>query len=612
MSGVIAEIGLPTLVISPNKTLAAQLYREFKDFFPHNAVHYFVSFYDYYQPEAYIPQLDLYIEKDSSINDDIERMRLAATSALLERDDVIVVATVSCLYGIGSPSTFKKMLIIIEKGDILKREFLLSRLVELQYERNEYEFTRGVFRVRGDIVEIFPSHWEDKAVRIEFFGEEIDRIVSFDPLTGNVITEHQRVVIYPARHFVTPRPQLERALRSIEEELEQRVAELKKQGKLLEAQRLESRTRYDLEMIRETGYCKGIENYSGHLDGRKPGERPATILDYFPEKFLTFIDESHITIPQLQGMWAGDRSRKKNLVEHGFRLPSAYDHRPLYFWEFESLLDKVIYVSATPGDYELEKSEQVVEQIIRPTGLVDPKITVKPTKGQIEDLVSEIKKRKEKNQRVLVLTLTKRTAEELSDFLSEVGIKTAYLHSEIDTFERVKILKDLRLGNIDVIVGINLLREGIDLPEVSLVAILDADREGFLRSERSLIQLIGRAARNVDGEVIMYADNITPAMKKAIEETNRRRKIQLEYNRKHGIKPQTIKKEIKDYLEIEPKKKIETLAEEISKYGDIEKQIKYLEQKMYEAAKNLEFELAAEIRDKIKELRKELEGAERK
>ncbi len=618
MANVIAEINLPTLVIAPNKTLAAQLYREFRDFFPENAVEYFVSYFDYYQPEAYVPEYDLYIEKDSSVNEELERLRLSATSALLERDDVIVVATVSSLYGIGSPEYFKRMRVSLYVGQSISMDEVMTKLVTLQYERNEYVLQPGVFQVRGDTLRIFPSSWLGRAIGVEFFGDEVDRIFIFDPLTGEIIEEKEAIVVYPARHFVIPQVEMERAIAEIEKELSWWVAELRKMGKEIEARRVETRTRFDIDMMRETGYCKGIENYSRHLYGRKPGERPATIIDYFPEKFLTFIDESHITIGQLHAMYHGDYTRKKNLVEHGFRLPSAYDHRPLKFDEFVDLLDRVIFVSATPGDWELEVSQQVVEQIVRPTGLLDPEVEVRPSAGQIEDLISEIAKRVP-SERVLVLTLTKRMAEELADYLSTIDvkysdgtsgpIKVEYLHSEMDAFERVQVLKKLREGEIHVVVGINLLREGLDLPEVSLVAILDADKEGFLRSRRSLIQMMGRAARNVRGKIIMYADELTDSMKEAIEEVRRRRKIQEEYNRKHGIVPQTVKKEVKEYLVVEEegKRKKQSLKEEIANYShDPRELIKILQEKMWKAAADLDFELAAQYRDKIREIEKKL------
>jgi len=606
MANVIARVGRPTLVISHNKTLAAQLYTEFKHFFPYNAVEYFVSYYDYYQPEAYVPQTDTYIEKEASINEEIERLRLSATSALLERRDVIIVASVSCIFSIGSPEEHRKLCLVLEVGEKIRQEDILLQLVNMQYERNDYDFSRGTFRVRGDVIEVFPAYSEN-AVRIEMFGNEIEKICDINPLTGTKITDKERAAIYPAKHFVTTQERLEAAIKSIELELEFRVEELKKQGKLLEAQRLYTRTKYDIEMLREVGYCQGVENYSRHLDGRKPGEPPYTLLDYFPEDFLLFIDESHVTIPQLRGMYWGDRSRKETLVEHGFRLPSALDNRPLSFEEFEERVGQMIFVSATPGPYELEHSEQVVEQLIRPTGLIDPKIVVKPTQGQIDDLIGEINKRVDKGQRVLVTTLTKRMAEDLAEYLQSMGLRVTYLHSEIDTLDRVEILRDLRMGKFDCIVGINLLREGLDLPEVSLVAILDADKEGFLRSATSLIQIAGRAARNVDGEVILYADTITESMKKAIEETERRRAAQMKYNEEHGITPESIQKTIENMIETRIKAKnfvdkiaSSTFERKLAGYQIPEEaSIEELRQEMFEAAKRLEFEKAALLRDRI-------------
>ena len=613
MANVIARIGKPTLVISHNKTLAAQLYGELKQFFPYNAVEYFISYYDYYQPEAYIPETDTYIEKEATINEDIERLRLRATSALLERDDVIIVASVSAIYGLGDPEEVRKLYLLLEEGQKVKRDEVLERLVELQYTRNDVAIKRGNFRVRGDVVDIIPA-CEEYIVRIEFWGNTIDSIKIVDALTGKLIEKKRRIAIYPAGHWVTTRPKLEEAIKNIKKELEERLRELKAQGKLLEAQRLERRTRFDLEMLREVGYCPGIENYSRHLSGRKPGERPSCLIDYFPPEFLTIIDESHVTIPQLMGMYNGDRSRKLTLVEHGFRLPSALDNRPLKFEELEELWDQVIFVSATPGPYELKKSRGlVVEQIIRPTGLVDPKLVVKPTQNQIEDIVEEIRKRVDRNERVLITTLTKRMAEDLSEYLSGLGFRVRYLHSEIDAIERVEILRALRLGHFDVLVGVNLLREGLDLPEVSLVIITDADKTGFLRSETALIQTAGRAARNAAGEVIMYADIVTEAMKRAIEETERRRKIQMEYNKKHGIVPKTIKKSADQILlstkiadekilkkdELSIKMEIAELKRNLTEYEVIEE----LERRMYVAASLLDFEKAALYRDAIKELK---------
>jgi excinuclease ABC subunit B len=605
MANVIARVQKPTLVIAHNKTLAAQLYSEFKEFFPDNAVEYFVSYYDYYQPEAYVPQTDTYIEKDASINEEIDKLRHSATSALFERRDVIVVASVSCIYGLGSPEEYKNLVLSLRQGMERDRDEVLRKLVDIQYERNEIDFTRGKFRVKGDVLEIFPAGSSERAIRVEFFGDEIDRITEIDSLTGKVLAERNHVAIYPATHYVTSKAGMERAIAAIETELEERLAELRANGKLLEAQRLEQRTRYDLEMMREVGYCQGIENYSRHLAGRKAGEAPYTLLDFFPEDFLIIIDESHMTIPQIGGMYAGDRSRKETLVEHGFRLPSALDNRPLKFEEFERRINQVIFVSATPGPYELEHSVQIVEQIIRPTGLLDPEIEVRPVKGQIDDLLEEIRIRTEKNQRVLVTTLTKRMAEDLTAYLREAGVRVRYLHSEIKTLERVEILRDLRLGEFDVLVGINLLREGLDLPEVSLVAILDADKEGFLRSERSLIQTVGRAARNVEGKVIMYADRVTDSMRKAINETNRRRSIQMEYNRKHGITPETVRKAIRDVIEATKiaEEKVDyrpNLAGEDLSPDQLVKYVEQLEKEMREAAKQLQFERAAELRDLIR------------
>jgi len=611
MANAIAHIQRPTLIISHNKTLAAQLYSEFRGFFPKNAVEYFVSYYDYYQPEAYLPQTDTYIEKDSSINDEIDRLRLKATSSLMSRDDVVIVASVSCIYGLGSPDEYKELLVFLEKGEEITREEILKRLVGIQYERNDIDFARGRFRVRGDTVEIFPAY-EERAYRIELFGDKVEKITQIDPLTGKKIADCKKATIYPAKHFVTTSSRLERAMRSIEEELKERLAELRSQNKLLEAQRLETRTKYDLEMMKEIGYCTGIENYSRHLSGRGPGERPWCLLDYFPEDFLLIIDESHQTIPQLNGMYNGDISRKKTLVEHGFRLPSALDNRPLKFKEFERLMPQTIYVSATPRPYEIEKSKQIVEQIIRPTGLIDPKISVRPTENQIDDLIEKIKERVKNKERVLVTTLTKRMAEDLADYLTQMDLKVRYLHSEINTIKRVEILRDLRAGEFDCLVGINLLREGLDLPEVSLIAILDADKEGFLRSETSLIQVVGRAARNVNGEVIMYADRVTGSMKRAIDETNRRRRIQLKYNKEHHITPRTIKKSIQDMLAVSSESK-EYVSSMLREKGyqylparNIPGVIADLEKQMKDAADNLEFEIAAMLRDEIMKLKEKL------
>jgi len=619
MAAVIEKVQKPTLVIAHNKTLAAQLTSEFKEFFPDNAVEYFVSYYDYYQPEAYVPQTDTYIEKDATINEDIDKLRLAATSALFERRDVLIVASVSCIYGLGNPADYLDLSAHFKVGMVREREEILRDLTLMQYNRNDIDLSRGHFRVKGDVIEVFPAY-KDLAIRIELFGDEIDRITQIDTLTGEILGQYDEITIYPASHFVTPEEKIKRAVKTISQELEERLRDLNSQNKLVEAQRLEQRTRYDLEMLSQMGFCSGIENYSRHLSGRPAGSRPQTLLDYFPENdFLVIIDESHMTIPQLGGMYAGDRSRKEKLVEYGFRLPSALDNRPLNFQEFEELVPQAVYVSATPGPYELEHSQQIVEQIIRPTGLIDPEVIVKPVKGQIDDLLEEIRMVVARKERVLVTTLTKRMAEDLTEFLAEAGIKVRYLHSDIDTLERSEIIRDLRLGEFDVLVGINLLREGLDLPEVSLVAILDADKEGFLRSERSLIQTIGRAARNVRGKVIMYADQITDSMSRAIEETNRRREIQKEFNEKHGITPETIIKPVREVL-----RPVEMVVREASKEkynykkkaytGDgainpgeltpreIRVLILDLEEEMKEAADNLEFELAAQIRDEIREL----------
>jgi excinuclease ABC subunit B len=606
IANVIANVNKPTLVIAHNKTLAAQLYGEFRTFFPENAVEYFVSYYDYYQPEAYIPTTDTYIEKDALINDDIDRLRHSATRAVLERRDVIVVASVSCIYGIGSPEDYLAMHFFIEDGMHTERDAFLRRLVEMLYERTE-DFRRGTFRVRGDVVEIFPSFSGDNAIRVEFFGDDVDGIYEFDPLTGDVIRRLERIALYPNSHWITPRPRLERAIEAIEEELEERIEYFLRQGKELEAKRLEQRTRFDMEMLREFGYCHGIENYSRHLSGRVPGEPPSCLIDYFPEDYLLIIDESHATIPQLGGMYEGDRSRKQTLVDYGFRLPSALDNRPLKFDEFEHRVNQAIYVSATPAEYEIRKSgNRVIEQIVRPTGLMDPEIEVRPVSGQLDDLLGEIKQRAKRGERVLVTSLTKRMAEDITEYYSELGIKARYLHSDIDTLERVEILRDLRLGRFDVLIGVNLLREGLDLPEVSLVAILDADKEGFLRSGRSLIQTAGRAARNVHGKVIMYADTITGSMKAAIDETNRRRRIQEEYNRRHGITPRSIVKEITNILSSIYEADywtVPAVSEEAIEYED-ETLIKRLEEEMKEAAQRLEFERAARLRDRIREIKK--------
>lgn len=596
VANVIAEVQKPTLVISHNKTLAAQLYEEFREFFPENAVEYFVSYYDFYQPEAYIPQTDTYIDKEASINDEIDRMRHSATQSLLSRDDVIVVSSVSCIYGIGAPTDYGEFTLHLEVGSGPGREEVLEGLINMQYERNDVEFDRGQFRVRGDTVEINPIHGTPP-IRIEFFGDEIDSISTVHRVTGRRIQKLDRVTIFPAKHFVIPEDRLQRAIESIEAELEERLTELRSQNKLLEAQRLEQRTRFDMEMLREMGYCQGIENYSMHLSGRKWGEKPNTLLDYFPEDFLTVIDESHVTVPQIRGMYNGDRARKDTLVEYGFRLPSARENRPLRFDEFQESVNQVIYVSATPGRYELSRSQNIVEQIIRPTGLVDPEVRIRPVKGQVDDLLSEIRRRVERGERVLVTTLTKRMAEDLTDYYSRVGVKVRYLHSEIDTLERVEIIDDLRRGEFDCLVGVNLLREGLDLPEVSLVAILDADKEGFLRSETSLIQTIGRAARNVNGEVLIYADRLTDSVMAAVETTNRRRKLQMEYNRRHGIKPRSTRRTLREKKDVE-----ELKVDEIPDH-ELELIIKDLEAEMRDAARNLEFERAARIRDRIMSLK---------
>jgi excinuclease ABC subunit B len=608
MAHTIAGVQKPTLIIAPNKTLAAQLFGELRRLFPHNAVEYFVSYYDYYQPEAYIPQSDTYIAKDSHINEQIDKMRHSATRSLLDRDDVVIVASVSCIYGLGSPEAYQNMLLYIEKGKTIPREDMLKKLVEIHYERGEYDFTRGRFRVRGDVVDVYPVHEEDRAVRIHFFGDLIETVQEMDPLTGKALKEINRITIYPATHYVTTVDIRERAIVQIKEELKEQIAVFRAAGKLLEAQRIEERTLFDLEMMIEMGYCHGIENYSRHLTGRRTGEPPPTLLDYFPRDFLVIIDESHITVPQLNGMYNGDRSRKETLVRYGFRLPSALDNRPLKFAEFEKRARQVIYVSATPGPYELERAVLVTEQIIRPTGLTDPEILVRPAANQVDDLLGWIKDRIRKHERVLVTTLTKSMAEDLTDYYAEIGIPVRYLHSDIKTLDRMGIIRDLRLGAFDVLVGINLLREGLDLPEVSLVAILDADKEGFLRSDRSLIQTCGRAARNVHGTVILYADRITGSMARAIEESNRRRRLQVAYNRAHGITPVSIQKAIDDILASPYERDYVTVpvvAEKEAPYldpGTIEKQIKKLEKKMKEAAKKMEFEDAARWRDEIKAL----------
>jgi len=605
MANVIRNLGLPALVMSHNKTLAAQLYSEFKQFFPENAVGYFVSYYDYYQPEAYLPSRDLYIAKDASINQDIDRLRLAATTRLMERDDVIVVASVSCIYGIGSPEEYQQMYAHVEVGEELERDALLGQLVELQHGRSDMELKRGTFRARGDVVEIYPAY-EEIAYRVEFFGDCVERIAVIDPLTGRRLEEAREVTIYPANHFVTAPERIEGVIQSIEAELIERLAELRAEGKLVEAQRLEARTRYDMELLAEVGFCPGIENYSRHLSGRAPGERPACLLDYFPREFLCIVDESHQTVPQIHAMYHGDRSRKQTLVDYGFRLPSALDNRPLTFQEWEQMLDRVLFVSATPGQYEVEKSGGVVEQIIRPTGLVDPEIEVCPARGQVQDVIQRIRRHTARGERVLVTTLTKRLAEDLSEYLRDEGINGCYLHSEVQTIERVEILNDLRRGKYDVVVGVNLLREGLDLPEVSLVAILDADREGFLRSDVSLIQTIGRCARNVNARVVLYADEVTESMKRAIEETERRRRIQIEHNRRHGITPRTVSKAIQKGIDYEVtawQRRLETpVASEAGEDYVTANRLDELEREMKEAAERLDFERAAELRDIIEEL----------
>ncbi|HXT37632.1 MAG TPA: excinuclease ABC subunit UvrB [Chloroflexota bacterium] len=617
MCHVVQALQRPTLVLAPNKTLAAQLYSEFRDFFPENAVEYFVSYYDYYQPEAYIARSDVYIEKESTLNEEIEKLRLSATRSLFERRDVLIVASVSCIYGLGSPEDYNNVVVKLRRGERHRRDKVLRYLTEILYERNDMDFNRGKFRVRGDVLEVYPSY-EDLAYRIEFFGDEIERIVQVDPLTGEVLTSLTQLDIYPARHFVTSQEKLIKAIVSIEEELGERLAELESQGKLLEAQRLQQRTNFDIEMLRETGICAGIENYSRHLSGRRAGEKPWTLLDYLPDDFLLFVDESHVALPQVRGMYGGDRSRKEVLVDYGFRLPSALDNRPLTFNEFEQTVHQAIYVSATPGPYEYEHSSRVVEQVIRPTGLLDPTIEVRPTKGQIDLLIERIRERVARKQRVLVTTLTKRMSEDLAEYLRELGIKVHYLHSEMDVMERVEVLRDLRLGTYDVVVGINLLREGLDLPEVSLIAILDADKEGYLRSETSLIQTVGRAARHVEGHVIMFADNETNSMRKALGETNRRRAIQMAYNEAHGIEPISISKSIHDLGD-----RMRAVAETTAAYiaapelprEEVLRVLKDLETQMKTAARQLEFERAAELRDQVMELRRRLEteaGARRR
>ena len=604
MANIIREIKKPTLILAHNKTLAAQLYSEFKEFFPNNAVEYFVSYYDYYQPEAYVASSDTYIEKDASINDEIDKLRHSATASILERDDVIVVSSVSCIYGIGDPDDYKKLMLSIRTGMEIDRDTLIRKLVDIQYERNDINFVRGTFRVRGDILELFPASDDEKAIRIEFFGDEIDRIVEIDYITGKILGTRNHIAVFPASHYVTTPEKVAHAVEAIEKELAERVQYFKDNDKLLEAQRIEQRTKYDIEMLNEIGTCQGIENYSRHITGREEGEKPYTLMSFFPEDFLLIVDESHVTIPQVRGMYAGDRSRKKSLIDNGFRLPSAYDNRPLNFDEFEENINQVLFVSATPGPYEIEHSTTVAEQIIRPTGLLDPIIEVRPIENQIDNLVGEINKVVEKNERVLITTLTKKMSEDLTNYLKEIGMKVKYLHSDIDTLERTEIIRDLRLGKFDVLVGINLLREGLDIPEVSLVAILDADKEGFLRSETSLIQTVGRAARNAEGRVIMYADKITRSMAATIEETKRRREIQSKYNEENGIVPKTIVKEVRDSIEtLKPadEEVVFGIAESEDEY-EVQNNIETLQKEMMEAAQNLQFERAAQLRDKIKEL----------
>ena len=610
MANIIQEVKMPTLILAHNKTLAAQLYSEFKEFFPNNAVEYFVSYYDYYQPEAYVTHSDTYIEKDASINDEIDKLRHSATAAILERDDVIIISSVSCIYGLGDPEDYRKLMLSLRPGMERDRDDIIKKLIEIQYERNDINFTRGTFRVRGDILEIFPASNDERAIRIEFFGDEIDRITERDYVTGKIVGTRNHVVIFPASHYVTTPERVEKAVIEIEKELEERVKSFKDDDKLLEAQRIEQRTKYDIEMLKEIGFCQGIENYSRHITGRKPGEKPYTLMDFFPDDYLIIVDESHVTVPQVRGMYAGDRSRKTSLIDNGFRLPSAYDNRPLNFDEFEENINQILFVTATPGSYELEHSTTIAEQIIRPTGLLDPIVEVRPINNQIDDLVVEINKVIEKDERVLITTLTKKMSEDLTNYLKEIGIKVKYLHSDIDTLERVEIIRDLRLGKFDVLVGINLLREGLDIPEVSLVAILDADKEGFLRSETSLIQTIGRAARNSEGKVIMYADKITRSMESAIAETKRRREIQMLYNEEHNITPTTIKKKVRDAIEATVVADEETIygIKETDNVEEIKENIAALQAEMMEAAQNLQFERAAELRDKIKQLDERING----
>ena len=610
MANIIQEVKRPTLILAHNKTLAAQLYSEFKEFFPDNAVEYFVSYYDYYQPEAYVAHSDTYIEKDASINDEIDKLRHSATAAILERDDVIIISSVSCIYGLGDPEDYKELMLSLRPGMEKDRDEVIKRLVEIQYERNDINFTRGTFRVRGDILEIFPASNDERAIRIEFFGDEIDRITEIDYVTGKIVGTRNHVVIFPASHYATTPERIEKAIVAIEDELKDRVEYFKENDKLLEAQRIDQRTRYDIEMLKEIGFCQGIENYSRHITGRNPGEKPYTLMDFFPKDYLIIVDESHVTVPQVRGMYGGDRSRKTSLIDNGFRLPSAYDNRPLNFEEFEENINQILFVTATPGPYEIQKSTTIAEQIIRPTGLLDPIVEVRPINNQIDDLVGEINKVIEKGERVLITTLTKKMSEDLTNYLKEIDIKVKYLHSDIDTLERVEIIRDLRLGKFDVLVGINLLREGLDIPEVSLVAILDADKEGFLRSETSLIQTIGRAARNSEGRVIMFADKITNSMENAINETKRRREIQNLYNEQHGITPKTIKKSIRDSIEATKVADEEVVygIKETDNIEEIKENIVTLQEQMMEAAQNLQFERAAELRDKIKQLEERIKN----
>ena len=613
MANIIENVNKPTLILAHNKTLAAQLYGEFKEFFPENAVEYFVSYYDYYQPEAYVASSDTYIEKDASINDEIDKLRHSATAALLERRDVIIISSVSCIYGLGDPKDYKEMMLSLRPGDEKDRDDVIKRLIEIQYERNDINFTRGTFRVRGDVLEIFPAGDDEKAIRVEFFGDEIDRITEIDYITGKIVGTRNHVAIFPASHYVTTPERIEEAIKRIEAELEERIQYFKEREMLLEAQRIEQRTNYDIEMLKEIGFCQGIENYSRHLTGRAEGEKPYTLMDFFPDDFLMIVDESHVTIPQVRGMYAGDRSRKGSLIDNGFRLPSAYDNRPLNFEEFEENINQIVFTTATPGPYEIQHSTTFAEQIIRPTGLLDPEIDVRPIENQIDNLVHEIHSVIEKGERVLVTTLTKKMSEDLTDYLKEIGIKVKYLHSDIATLERTEIIRDLRMGKFDVLIGINLLREGLDIPEVSLIAILDADKEGFLRSETSLIQTIGRAARNEHGRVIMYADKITDSMKNAIDETKRRREIQDAYNKEHGIIPKTVKKDIRAAIEATQAAEEEVVygIKETDDIDELKANVAKLTEEMMEAAKNLQFERAAELRDKVKELEEKIAKKEK-